>query len=160
MIGYKSGLYVLVSLLFCSLLSVILYLFFLFIVVIVLLNVLIAQVSDTYTKVLAKAEVYTHFYQCLYIARLERSHCTICKIRPLHFFLQKLKLCGIFCSNCCKHLVCGCCAQGRESLVSVPKPKYFCECCELTQHVYMRGYQSDKQFMLILNFYEYLHNSC
>lgn len=54
-------------------LSVILYLAFLFMVVIVLLNVLIAQVSDTYTKVLATApEVYLS-HQCWYMARIEEQ---------------------------------------------------------------------------------------
>ena len=40
-------------------------------IVIVLLNTLIAQVSDTYTKVLSTAEGVHLFYQCAYIAKLE-----------------------------------------------------------------------------------------
>ena len=47
-------------------------------VVIVLLNVLIAQVSDTYTKVLATApEVYLS-HQCWYMARIEQQRYAAC----------------------------------------------------------------------------------
>ena len=52
-------------------LSVIIYLIFLFLVVIVLLNVLIAQVSDTYSKVLSTAEGVYLYRQCRYIVNLE-----------------------------------------------------------------------------------------
>ena len=55
-----------------------LYLAFLFMVVIVLLNVLIAQVSDTYTKVLATApEVYLS-HQSWYMARIEQQKYGAC----------------------------------------------------------------------------------
>lgn len=57
----------------CRFLSIVLYLMFLFIVVIVLLNVLIAQMSDTYTKVLSTAEGVHLFDQCVYIAHLENQ---------------------------------------------------------------------------------------
>ena len=52
-------------------LSVIIYLVFLFLVVIVLLNVLIAQVSDTYSKVLSTAEGVYVYRRCRYITHLE-----------------------------------------------------------------------------------------
>lgn len=45
---------------------------FLFMVVIVLLSTLIAQVSDTYTKVLSTAEGVHLFYRCAYITMLEK----------------------------------------------------------------------------------------
>ena len=54
-------------------LSVIIYLVFLFLVVIVLLNVLIAQVSDTYSKVLFTAEGVYLYRRCCYIIRLEKQ---------------------------------------------------------------------------------------
>ena len=57
----------------CRLLSVVLYLMFLFMIIIVLLNTLIAQVSDTYTKVLSTAERVHLYYQCAYIAKVEKQ---------------------------------------------------------------------------------------
>ena len=47
------------------------YLVFLFLAVIVLLNVLIAQVSDTYSKVLSTAEGVYLYRRCRYITSLE-----------------------------------------------------------------------------------------
>jgi hypothetical protein len=83
-------------------LAVIWYLFFLFIVVIVLLNVLIAQVSDTYAKILDKAEGYKLFNQCLYIAKLEQLDSKVCMTHALHILLHKCKCCMFCYNNCCK----------------------------------------------------------
>lgn len=47
-------------------------------VVIVLLNVLIAQVSDTYTKVLATAPKVYLSHQCWYMARIEQQKYAAC----------------------------------------------------------------------------------
>ena len=54
-------------------LSVIIYLVFLFLVVIVLLNVLIAQVSDTYSKVLSTAEGVYLYRRCRYAINLDKQ---------------------------------------------------------------------------------------
>ena len=80
-------------------LSVIIYLLFLFIVVIVLLNVLIAQVSDTYSKVLSTAEGIYLYHQCRYIARLEAQQYypgVLCYLLPRCFN----KCCGAFFPRC------------------------------------------------------------
>ena len=65
-------LYFFLSLTFRAL-SVILYLTFMFIVVVVLLNVLIAQVSDTYSKVLSTAEGVYLYHRCRYIANVNKQ---------------------------------------------------------------------------------------
>ena len=54
-------------------LSVIFYLVFLFLVVIVLLNVLIAQVSDTYSKVLSTAEGVYLYRRFRYAINLDKQ---------------------------------------------------------------------------------------
>ena len=54
-------------------LSVILYLLFLFLVVIVLLNVLIAQVSDTYSTVCSTAEGVYLYRRSRFITNLEKQ---------------------------------------------------------------------------------------
>ena len=54
-------------------LSVILYLIFLFIVVVILLNVLIAQVSDTYSKVLSTVEGVYLYHRCQYTANVHKQ---------------------------------------------------------------------------------------
>ena len=64
--------FLLFSVVFLRPFTIILYSVFLFIVVIILLNVLIAQMSDTYSKVLSTAEGVYLFYRCRYIARLEK----------------------------------------------------------------------------------------
>ena len=84
----------------CRILSVVLYLMFLFMVVIVLLNTLIAQVSDTYTKVLKTAEDVHLFYQCAYIAKLEKQ--------KIHFVNSSLKMLLAKCLACLKWLGCNC----------------------------------------------------
>ena len=78
------------------------YLLFLFIVVIVLLNVLIAQVSDTYAKVLETAEGYKLFNQCLYIAQLERQNNKICMTSGIYLLVQKFNFCTRFYNCCCQ----------------------------------------------------------
>ena len=68
----KYYIFLLFSVVFLRPFTIILYSVFLFIVVIILLNVLIAQMSDTYSKVLSTAEYVYLFYRCRYIARLEK----------------------------------------------------------------------------------------
>ena len=70
--------------------------------VIVLLNVLIAQVSDTYAKVLETAEGYKLFNQCLYIAQLEQQNNKICMNRGIYLLVQKFKCCTRFYNCCCQ----------------------------------------------------------
>ena len=65
-------------------------------IVIVLLNTLIAQVSDTYTKVLSTAESVHLFYQCAYIAKLEK--------RKSQFLILCLKMSRGRCWTCLKML--------------------------------------------------------
>ena len=86
-------------------LSVILYLAFLFMVVIVLLNVLIAQVSDTYTKVLATAPEVFLSHQCWYMARIEQQKYAACLPcifpRMLRWCLNKIACSVSFkCQHC------------------------------------------------------------
>ena len=54
-------------------LTIILYLLFLFLVVIILLNVLIAQVSETYTAVQSTARATFLFHRSRFITRCEES---------------------------------------------------------------------------------------
>ena len=59
--------------------SIVLYLFFLFAVIVVLLNLLIAQMSDTYAKTREDVEGYFAFARARIIARLQRRKWLLCK---------------------------------------------------------------------------------
>ena len=99
----------------CSILSIIIYLLFLFIIVTILLNVLIAQVSDTYAKVLEKAEGHKLFKQCLYVARLEKRKYAKCVLKIPCFHILYQFCCGLKSRK--QSLID---KQGREILVSFP----------------------------------------
>ena len=107
-----------------SALSIIWYLLFLFIVVIVLLNVLIAQVSDTYAKVLEKAEGYKLFNQCLYIAQLEEQNNNVCMTRGLYRLLTKFE-CFTKIYNDCHRWCLGKCVQRFSKNTDVSKISLF-----------------------------------
>jgi hypothetical protein len=80
-------------------LTIILYVLFLFVTVVILLNVLIAQMSDTYTKVLSTAEGVYLYYRCRYIAKLENRRHRF-KKRNCFRCLDKLK-CSLEEGVCC-----------------------------------------------------------
>jgi hypothetical protein len=71
-------------------------------VVIVLLNVLIAQVSDTYAKVLEKAEGFKLFNQCIYIAKLEEQNNKMCMTHGLFMFIHRFSMGKKLYNTCCK----------------------------------------------------------
>ena len=83
----------------CRPLTIILYVLFLFVTVVILLNVLIAQMSDTYTKVLSTAEGVYLYYRCRYIAKLENRRHRF-KKRNCFRCLDKLK-CSLEEGVCC-----------------------------------------------------------
>ena len=108
--------------------SVIIYMVFLFIVVIVLLNVLIAQVSDTYGKVLSTAEGIYLYHQCRYIARLEAQQFypgVICYLLPRCF-----ERCGGACFRRCGFDRFPTCLQ-ICCLISCIIPLCFYYCCDV-----------------------------
>ena len=59
--------------------SIVLYLAFLFTVIVVLLNLLIAQMSDTYTKIIEDVEGHFALARARIIARLQRRKWLLCK---------------------------------------------------------------------------------
>ena len=69
---------------YCRALSVVLYLAFLFVVVIILLNVLIAQMTDTYSRASAMAEAVFLRSQCWYLAKLQDQRHAACL--PYYFY--------------------------------------------------------------------------
>ena len=97
-------------------LSVILYLAFLFVVVIILLNVLIAQMSDTYAKVRTVARDVFLLYQCYYLAKIENQKLANCLLYFFrHLFLNNChdRKCCVSYTQTCMH-VCQSCAHAHE----------------------------------------------